>query len=208
MNESFPRLSQSLSSRVTFYLLRIRRSGETTTTKGKGKVTEKIFFLVRFEMTGLLGCTDVERLESWRREEGGNEQERRSESWSDVPWDALGKKEHAYSGEQSWDEGREEERGVGKRRWTEEKEDVDTIQWRLQVFPVFPRGGRRNNWGRKGIDPGEERQESVTSAPERNGNGSRVLGVFAAGVFTPRKRKAILNDSDPNRINSAVMKSQ
>lgn len=22
-----------------------------------------------------------------------------------------------------------------------EKEDVDTIQWRLQVFPVFPRGG-------------------------------------------------------------------
>lgn len=85
---------------------------------------------------------------------------------------------------------------------------MDTIQWRLQVFPVFPRGGRRNNWGRKGIDPGEERQESVTSAPERNGNGSRVLGVFAAGVFTPRKRKAILNDSDPNRINSAVMKSQ
>lgn len=42
----------------------------------------------------------------------------------------------------------------------------------------------------------------------RTGTGRGYWGYLQLVFFTPRKRKAILNDSDPNRINSAVMKSQ
>lgn len=80
---------------------------------------------------------------------------------------------------------------------------MDTIQWRLGVFPVLPRGW----WGIIGTGKVLTR-EKRGKEERKQGRKEGYWRIFAAGVFTPRKRKAILNDSDPNRINSAVMKSQ
>lgn len=73
MNESFPRLSLSLSSRITFYVpkgMEKRQQRQRFKPKGKGVTEKTFFFFVRFEMTGLLGCPDLECLESRRKEEG------------------------------------------------------------------------------------------------------------------------------------------
>lgn len=161
MNESFPRLSLSLSSRITFYLLRAQRSGETTTTvqtERKRRNRDNLLLLRSFRNErSWFARLPGPRVPRKPKKEGGNERRKRGDRKAGVTsLETRSAKRDTRVANNRGTKRRGEERGGGKsvrrrKTWTR-------FNGAFKFFRFFLEGeGEGNNWGRKGIDPGEER---------------------------------------------------
>lgn len=157
MNESFPRLSLSLSLLAlpfTFYVPKgVEKRQQRFKPKGKGVTEKTFFFFVRFEMTGLPGP----RVPRKPKKEGGNERRKRGDRKAGMTsLETRSAKRDTRVANNRGAKRRGEERGGGKsvrrrKTWTR----FNSV---FKFFRFFLEGeGEGNNWGRKGIDPGEER---------------------------------------------------
>lgn len=160
MNESFPRLSLSLSL-LALLLLRAQRSGETTTTatvqtERKRRNRENLLLLRSFRNDWFARLPGP-RVPRKPKKGGGNERRKRGDRKAGVTsLETRSVKRDTRVANNRGAKRRGEERGGGKsvrrrKTWTR-------FNGAFKFFRFFLEGeGEGNNWGRKGIDPGEER---------------------------------------------------
>lgn len=160
MNRSL--VSLSLSSRITFYLLRAQRSGETTTTatvqtERKRRNRENLLLLRSFRNDWFAWTSSASKAEERRREREEKERRKRGDRKAGVTsLETRSVKRDTRVANNRGAKRRGEERGGGKsvrrrKTWTR-------FNGAFKFFRFFLEGeGEGNNWGRKGIDPGEER---------------------------------------------------